>query len=55
MSITGHYIDASNDWELKEEQLAFTPIAGRHNAVNQSKILIRTIERYDLRGKVCVL
>ena len=40
MSITGHYIDSLNDWELKEEQLAFTPIEGHHNVVNQAKILI---------------
>jgi hypothetical protein len=56
MSITGHYIDSSPDkpyvWELKEEQLAFTPIEGRHNAVNQAKILVHTIDRYGLRGKV---
>jgi hypothetical protein len=59
MSITGHYISSSLDspdkWELKEEQLAFSPIEGRHNAVNQAKILIRTVERYGLRGKVCIL
>ena len=59
MSITGHYIDTllngQNAWMLKEEQLAFTPIKGRHNAVNQAKLLIQTIERYSLQGKVWAL
>jgi hypothetical protein len=56
MSITGHYIDTPpekpSDWDLKEVQLAFTPLEGRHNAVNQAKVLIRMIERFDLQGKV---
>ena len=59
MSITAHYVDSSldgqNDWLLKKEQLAFIPIEGRHNAVNQAKILLQTIKRYDLRGKVQAL
>ena len=59
MSITGHYIGSStdkpNDWELKDEQLAFTPIEGWHNAQNQAKVLAQTIDQYGLRGKVWAL
>jgi hypothetical protein len=56
MSITGRYIDflpdSPHDWELREEQLAFTPVEGRHNSVNQAKVLVRTVNQYGLRGKV---
>jgi hypothetical protein len=56
MSVMGHYIysplDKPNDWELREEQLTFTPIDGQHNAINQLKILIKTIDCYGLQGKV---
>ena len=50
-STTGKRV-RKNDWELKEEQLAFAPIEGCHNAINQSKILVRIIDKYGLRKKV---
>jgi hypothetical protein len=57
ISITGHYIDASPDgshqWELKTEQLAFKNVEGRHTGKNIAKILVETVDRYELRGKVC--
>jgi hypothetical protein len=50
MSIMGHYINSSlgrpYDWELREEQLAFMPIEGHHNSVNQAKVLIHTVDQY---------
>jgi hypothetical protein len=56
ISITGHYVGASADkpldWELKTEQLAFKHVEGRHNGKNTANILIDTIDRYGLRGKV---
>jgi hypothetical protein len=56
LSITGHYIDAPidqpNDWELKTEQLAFETIEGRHTGKNIALILTRTVNCYELNGKV---
>ena len=56
LSITGHYIDLPpdnpNNWELKTEQLAFEEIHGRHSGKNIAQILTRTVDRYELRGKV---
>lgn len=56
LSVTGHYItapeDRPQDWELKSEQLAFTHFEGNHSGVNMVNVLIRTIDRYNLRNKV---
>jgi hypothetical protein len=56
LSITGHYIAAHptrpNDWELRTEQFAFVTIEGRHTGKNIASILLQTINRYELRGKV---
>lgn len=58
LSVTGHYItapeDRPQDWELKSEQLAFTHFEGNHSGVNMANVLIRTIDRYNLRNKVCI-
>lgn len=57
LSVTGHYIDAPvdkpQDWELKSEQLAFTHFEGNHSGANMANVLIRTVDRYGLRNKVC--
>lgn len=56
LSITAHYIDSPTDtpqeWELKTEQLAFTPINGNHSGANIGRILIETIDKYGIRTKV---
>ena len=56
LSITAHYIDSLEDnpqkWELRSEQLAFTPIRGNHSGENIAKILIETIDKFGLRKKV---
>jgi len=58
LSVTAHYIDAPADkpqeWALKTEQLAFTPIEGNHSGANIGKILIETIDNYGIRDKVCI-
>jgi hypothetical protein len=55
ISITAHYITApTNDplrWELKSEQLAFTPLIGNHSGANIGSILIDTINTFGLRAK----
>jgi hypothetical protein len=54
--VTGHYIDAPPEkpqhWELKSDQLAFTPFEGRHTGNNMGDILVRTVDRYGIRKKV---
>jgi len=54
--VTGHYIVAPQDnpqeWELKMDQLAFTPFEGHHSGANMASILLHTLDRYDIRGKV---
>lgn len=56
LSVTGHYIHSPpenpNDWKLKTEQLAFSPIEGRHSGANMANLLVRTVDRYSLRKKV---
>jgi hypothetical protein len=56
LSVTGHYIDVPSNnphkWELKCEQLAFTPIEGNHSGANIATILVCTVNRYGIRDKV---
>jgi hypothetical protein len=56
LSVTGHYITALLDkphkWELKNQQLAFTPFEGHHSGSNMSTILVRTVDCYGIRKKV---
>jgi len=62
LSITGHYIDIPADaphdqpqtWTLKGEQLAFAPFEGKHTGVNMAGVIMRVIDRYGLRSKVCI-
>ena len=57
LSVTGHYIAApeghSKEWELKSVQLAFTHFEGNHSGANMADVLMQTVDRYDLRKKVC--
>lgn len=56
MSITGHYIwapkDSPQDWELRNEQLAFASLSGHHSGENIATILLEAIQRYDIENKV---
>jgi len=56
ISLTAHYIDAPTDrpnaWELRSEQLIFQEIQGRHTGKNMGDILSRSLDRYELCGKV---
>jgi hypothetical protein len=53
LSITGHYItappDCPEEWELKNEQLAFTPMPGSHTSVNIANLIIHVIDKYGLQ------
>jgi hypothetical protein len=55
LAITGHYIDSTNSsdkWELKSELLGFTEIEGNHGGANIGSVILRVIDRYDIRDKV---
>ena len=56
LSMTAHYItapaDDPNDWKLKCDQLAFTPIEGNHSGANMANIILRILDRYEIRHKV---
>ena len=59
LSVTAHYIDTPIDkpqqWVLKLDQLAFTPIVGNHSGANISKILTKAIDEYNIHDKVCFI
>jgi len=53
LSITGHFIHGVGaSWKLHSEQLAFTPLPGRHSGANIGNVIIQVIDRYGLREKV---
>lgn len=56
LSITAHYIDTSegtpHKWELKHNQLTFSPTEGNHSGQNIARILLECIESYELGNKV---
>lgn len=56
LSVTAHYIDSLVDkpqqWVLKSDQLAFTPVIGNYSGANIGKILMEAIGEYNLRDKV---
>jgi hypothetical protein len=58
LGVTGHYIISSpenpHQWDLKTEQLAFTPIVGNHSGENIAKILLKTVDAFGLRPKVFI-
>jgi len=51
-----HYIaspaDRPHEWELRNQQLAFSPFEGHHSGANMANILIHTVDRYEIRNKV---
>ena len=56
LSVTAHYISAPVDkpqqWELRSDQLTFTPIVGNHSRENITKILIETVDEYGIQSRV---
>jgi hypothetical protein len=56
ISVTAHYImapdDNSQQWELKSEQLAFTPLVSNHSGANIGSILVETLDTYGIHSKV---
>jgi len=55
LSITGHFIHGVGAaWKLHSEQLAFSPLPGRHSGANIGNAIMRMVDRYNLQGKVCL-
>jgi hypothetical protein len=44
--------DRPNDWEIITDELAFMKIDGRHMGDNLGSAILKTRDRYRLRGKV---
>ena len=56
LSVTGHYIaspaDWPHEWELRNQQLAFSPFEGHHSGANMANILIHMADHYEIHNKV---
>jgi hypothetical protein len=57
MSVTSHWIGASiecpSEWQLHSAQLGFAEVDGHHSGANLAQLVVRIIDRYDAREKVC--
>lgn len=57
--ITAYYISASPQasahpgWELKSRILGFSPIEGNHGSANTAAVILRVVDCYGIRRKVC--
>ena len=56
LAVTAHYISAPadhpNDWELKAKVIGYTHIDGNHSGANTAAVLLRVVDRYDMRKMV---
>ena len=56
LSVTAHYIAVKPEqWTLKSQVLAYTHIEGNHSGANTASVLLRVIDRYDIRPKVRIV
>ncbi len=59
LAVTAHYISVSPkasthpEWELKSKILGFAPIEGNHGGANTAAVILRVVDRYKIRHKVC--
>ena len=57
LAVTAHYIhseaDQPNAWELCSKVLEYTEIHGNHSGANTAAIILRVIDQYGIRHKVC--
>lgn len=58
MAVTAHYISSPKerpqDWSLESRMLGYTEIEGSHSGANEAAVLMRIIDRYDIRDKVMI-
>ena len=56
LSVTAHYISTTPaQWTLKSQLLAYEPIEGSHSGANTAAVLLRVIDRYEVRQKVWLI
>jgi len=59
ISVTAHYVsspvDKLNQWVLKEDQLAFTPLKGHHTRANIASIITNILNEYGISEKVSIV
>ncbi len=59
LAVTAHYISVSlkastlPEWELKSNILGFALIEGNHGGANTAAVILRVVDRYKIRCKVC--
>jgi hypothetical protein len=46
LTVTAHWID--NDWELRNQIIAFTEIHGEHTGANTGAILVKIFQDYNI-------
>ena len=58
LTVTAHYIHSPgnqpNNWKLHSRVLGYTEIKGSHSGANTAAVVMRVIDRYKLRSKVCI-
>ena len=56
MAVTAHYISSPkerpHEWSLESRLLGYADIKGHHSGANQAAIIMRIVDRYDVRDKV---
>lgn len=56
LSVTAHYIyappEAPNEWELQHKVIGYTEIEGSHSGANTAAVILRVVDRYDIRKKI---
>lgn len=58
MAVTAHYISSPKErpqeWSLESRMLGYAEIEGSHSGANEAAIIMRVIDRYDIRDKVWI-
>ena len=59
LRVTAHYIhlDANqpNEWKLWSKVLGYTEIRGNHSSANTAAVILRVVDQYGIRHKVCTM
>lgn len=59
LAVTAHYVHSNastpNDRELHSKVLGYTEINGNHSGANMAAVILRIVDRYGIRGQVCII